>query len=112
MPADVKRQFVGQVGCAAFSKTKTARGKTFGRGDELGAAYFLALQVGQVAQEALLSVQHFMPQAAVAFPVAQHFLEAQPATRAAAQMVRARSLMVFMVCYWFIIVFFDRLPPG
>ena len=101
MPADVKRQFAGQVGCAAFSRTKTARGKTFGRGDELGAAYFLALQVGQVAQVALPSAQHFMPQAAVVVSGAQHFLVAQPVTKAEAQTIKARSFNDFMIAMLF-----------
>jgi len=73
----------------------------------VGAAYFLAVQVGQVAQEVLLSVQHFMPQAAVAVSAEQHFLVAQPATRAAVQTIRARSLIDFM---FFVVL--DRLPLG
>ena len=72
----------------------------------MGVAYFLAVQVGQVAQEALLSVQHFMPQAAVVVSVEQHFLVAQPATSAAVQTIRARSLIDFM---FFIVL--NRSPP-
>ena len=58
--------------------------------------YFLALQVGQVAQVDLLSVQHFMPQDAAAFSDL-HLLQAQPAHRADAQTSRARSLMNFIL---------------
>jgi hypothetical protein len=56
----------------------------------------LALQMAQVAQVVLPSAQHFMPQAAVAVSAVQHFLVAQPATRAAAQTIRARSLIDFI----------------
>lgn len=48
----------------ASSKSKTARPKS-GRGEK-GADYFFALQVGQVAQVVLPSVQHFMPQEGLA----------------------------------------------
>ena len=58
--------------------------------------YFLALQVGQVAQVALPSVQHFIPQADAASFLAQHLWLAQPATRAEAQTIRARSFSVFI----------------
>ncbi len=52
-------------------------------GFEKGADYFLALQVGQVAQVDLLSVQHFMPQDAAAFSDL-HLLQAQPAHKCGA----------------------------
>ena len=45
----------------------------------------------------LLAVQHFIPQDAVLLS-AQHLEEEQPATRAEAQTIRARSLSDFMVC--------------
>jgi hypothetical protein len=107
IPAGNKRQFGrGRAGAPRFQK-KNGQRQSLWPGGDLGAAYFLAVQVGQVAQVALASVQHFMPQAAVAVPVAQHFLEAQPATRAAVQTIRARSLIDFM---FFILL--DRLPLG
>ncbi|MEK7707740.1 MAG: hypothetical protein AAB380_07065 [Verrucomicrobiota bacterium] len=59
--------------------------------------YFLALHFGQVAQVALASVQHCMPQAACAV---EHFSlqqVLQPASSSeAAHNVRANSLIIFI----------------
>lgn len=59
--------------------------------------YFFFEQVGQVAQVALLSVQHFIPQAAVAASFSQQaLLPAQPTSKPAAQTVTARSFSAFI----------------
>ena len=99
MPLETKLKVAGQGGDQCFQKQKRPKA-SLRPCDGLSDAYFLAVQVGQVAQVALLSVQHFMPQAAVAFLAVQHFLVAQPATKAEAQTIRARSLMDFIVCYF------------
>lgn len=70
-----------------------------------GDAYFLALQMAQVAQVVLPSAQHFMPQAEAE---ALEWWEAQPAHSAAVQTIRARSLMDFIVRYFS----FGRPVPG
>lgn len=80
---------------------KNGQRRTFGRAMGLDSAYFLALQVGQVAQVALPSAQHFMPQAAVVVSGAQHFLVAQPVTKAEAQTIKARSFNDFMIAMLF-----------
>ena len=62
-----------------------------------------------MAQVALLSAQHCIPQAALpavlgqADLLAQHLEDEQPATKAQAQTVRARSLSDFMVVVLFIL---------
>ena len=66
--------------------------------------YFFALQVGQVAQLALLSAQHFMPQEGLA----EHsvfFLQQveQPVMMDAAQMSATNVTMDFM--FWFVLMF-------
>ena len=65
-----------------------------------------------MAQVALLSAQHCIPQAGLAAVLgqvdllAQHFEDEQPATKAQAQTVRARSLSDFMV----VVLFLTRSP--
>ncbi len=70
-------------------------------------AYFLALQVGQVAQVVLPSSQHFMPQADLVSVLGQHLLQdAQPVKARAVQArvaQRTRSFTVFIVV-WFVAV--------
>jgi len=62
--------------------------------------YFLALQIGQVAQVVLPSSQHFMPHAEAALGAQQSFLHmAQPAQKADAQTIRASSFKDFMVLF-------------
>lgn len=78
-------------------QSKTAKGKAlWPLNDYLD--YFLALQVGQVAQVDLLSVQHFMPQAA-SFLVSHLPQQAQPLMRVATPTTaahRVRDLMSFI----------------
>jgi len=64
-----------------------------------GRTYFLALQVGQVAQVVLPSSQHFIPQAA-SFLVSHLPQQAQPVIRVAMQASaaqRVRSFAIFMI---------------
>ena len=63
--------------------------------------YFLALQVGQVAQVALPSVQHFIPQADAASFLAQHLLLLQPATANSAE-AHTMTVMSFSVFIYFV----------
>ena len=59
--------------------------------------YFFALQIGQVAQVALPSAQHCMPQADFAAASFLQQVDEQPVARVAAQTRTANSLMNFML---------------
>ena len=62
-----------------------------------GTLYFLALHLGQVAQVALASVQHCIPQEDLTAVLAQQAcLEAQPDHRAEAQTITATSFRDFI----------------
>ncbi len=72
-------------------------------GFEKGADYFLALQVGQVAQVVLPSAQHCIPHADFAADSFLQQVDEQPLRMTAATATTNKDVMIFMVSVLFVL---------
>ena len=117
LSAERRQRVLLGKGCGSLSRRRYADrfSKKNGRGNpgrlvNGSGSHFLALHVAQWAQSVLASTQHFMPQDGVGLEAQQPLLpepdgqqapllQAQPTAKADRQMVRANSLISFIMLF-------------